>query len=50
MHPPRGDLGFKNVARSRQVVEEVWSRNQGGQVSVDWLDIVQEWEWELFLV
>lgn len=45
-----GDLGFRNVERSRQVVHEVWKRNQEGRLFVDWLDIVQEWEWELYIV
>jgi hypothetical protein len=43
-------MGFKNLARSRQVVHEVWNRNQNGQVMVDWLDVIQEWDWELYLV
>jgi hypothetical protein len=43
-------LAFKNVSRSRQVVHEVWKRNQDGKVFVDWMDVVSEWEWELFLV
>ena len=46
----RADMGFKNLARSRQVVHEVWNRNQNGQVMVDWLDVIQEWDWELYLV
>ncbi|KAL1410868.1 hypothetical protein Q8F55_001811 [Vanrija albida] len=43
-------FGFLNVPRSRKLVHEVWKRNQDGKVFVDWLDIVAEWDWEIYLV
>ncbi|KAK8858953.1 hypothetical protein IAR55_003184 [Kwoniella newhampshirensis] len=44
------DFGFLNVERSRKIVQEVWARNSGGQVFVDWLDILEEYDWEIFVV
>ncbi|WWD17573.1 hypothetical protein CI109_102014 [Kwoniella shandongensis] len=44
------DFGFLNVERSRKIVQEVWTRNSGGQVFVDWLDILEEYDWEIFIV
>jgi hypothetical protein len=44
------DFAFGNVPRSRKVFREVWSQNQGGKVFVDWVDVVDEFDWELFLV
>lgn len=38
------------MPRSRKLVHEVWKRNQEGKVFVDWLDIVAEWDWEIYLV
>ena len=44
------DLGFLNTSRSQKIVHEVWARNQEGRLCVDWLDVVAEYDWELFLV
>jgi hypothetical protein len=46
----RVELGFRAVNRSRRLVQEVWDGNQGGRVYVDWLDVLIELEWELFLM
>lgn len=46
----RNEYAFGNIARSRRVYREVWSRNDGGKVFVDWVDIVEEFDWEIFLV
>ncbi|PWN48811.1 hypothetical protein IE53DRAFT_398972 [Violaceomyces palustris] len=44
------DFAFMNLGRSHRIIKEVWSRNQQGRIFVDWLDIVEEFDWELFLV
>jgi transcriptional activator protein UGA3 len=44
------ELAFGNTKRSRVVVHEIWKRNQGGKVFIDWLDIIKEWDWQLWLV
>ncbi|WVQ77263.1 hypothetical protein IAR50_006947 [Cryptococcus sp. DSM 104548] len=44
------DFGFLNVERSRKIVHEVWSRNAGGTVHFDWLDLLEEYDWEIFVV
>jgi hypothetical protein len=46
----RDDWAFKNIGRSRKIAEEVRRRNNDGQAHVDWLDVVEEYEWELWLV
>jgi hypothetical protein len=46
----REELAFNNVKRSRSIVHEIWRRNQGGKVFIDWLDIIKEYDWELWLV
>ena len=38
------------LKRSRRVVQEVWHKNQGGQVLVYWKAILDDWDWELFIV
>lgn len=45
-------FGFENSTRSLKIVREVWARNTGvaPDKMVDWLDVAQEWEWEMFLV
>lgn len=43
-------MSFSNVPRSLTIVHEVWARNDQGRKVVDWLDIVQEYDWEIFLV
>ncbi|GMK57954.1 hypothetical protein CspeluHIS016_0407880 [Cutaneotrichosporon spelunceum] len=40
--------GFLNVPRSRALMHEVWARNQEGRAFVDWLDIVLEYDWEMY--
>ncbi|BEJ02047.1 hypothetical protein CcaverHIS631_0607290 [Cutaneotrichosporon cavernicola] len=42
--------GFLNVPRSRTLMHEVWARNQEGRAFVDWLDIVLEYDWEVYFV
>ncbi|KGB74687.2 transcriptional activator [Cryptococcus deuterogattii R265] len=44
------EYGFLNVERSRKIVHEVWARNQGGQLHMDWLDLLEEYDWEIFVV
>ncbi|TYJ53754.1 hypothetical protein B9479_005592 [Cryptococcus floricola] len=44
------DFGFLNVERSRKIVHEVWSRNVGGAAHFDWLDLLEEYDWEIFVV
>jgi transcriptional activator protein UGA3 len=44
------DLAFANTSRSRSIVHEIWTRNENGKLFVDWLDVIKEWEWELWLV
>jgi hypothetical protein len=44
------DLAFLNVPRSHKVVQEVWRRSDAEGRQVDWLDVVQEWDWDLYLV
>lgn len=44
------DLAFLNVPRSHKVIREVWRRSDGEGRQVDWLDVVQEWDWDLNLV
>jgi transcriptional activator protein UGA3 len=43
-------FGFHNVPRSKRIVNAVWDRNEQGKAFVDWLDIVAEYDWDLFLV
>jgi hypothetical protein len=43
-------LGFNNAKRSLKLAERVWERNDSGKVAVDWLDIIEEFAWELYLV
>lgn len=40
---------FLNLQRSRTIVEEVWSRNCGGALYVDPIDVMEEFGWELNL-
>ena len=40
-------LGFLNTSRSRKIVRDVWSRNNHGEVLVDWVDILIEYDWEI---
>lgn len=40
-------LGFLNTSRSRNLVRDVWRRNDGGKILVDWLDVAQEYDWEI---
>ncbi|OCF31007.1 hypothetical protein I316_07278 [Kwoniella heveanensis BCC8398] len=44
------EFGFRNVERSRKLVNDVWSRNLGGSIFVDWLDVIEENDWEIFMV
>ncbi|ORY27123.1 fungal-specific transcription factor domain-domain-containing protein [Naematelia encephala] len=44
------DFEFLNVSRSRTIVNEVWAKNSNGSVFVDWLDILAEFDWEIFVV
>lgn len=44
------EYGFLNVERSRKIVHEVWARNQDGQLHMDWLDLLEEYDWEIFVV
>ncbi|KAJ9102980.1 hypothetical protein QFC19_004537 [Naganishia cerealis] len=44
------DLAFLNVPRSHKVVQEVWRRSDAEGRQVDWLDVLQEWDWDLYLV
>jgi hypothetical protein len=44
------DMAFANIQRSLKVVEEVWQRYEDGGAWVDWLDVVSEFDWELFVV
>jgi transcriptional activator protein UGA3 len=39
-----------NVPRSRKLVREVWARNEGRIDPLDWLDVVVEYDWEVYLV
>lgn len=43
-------FGFGNNPRSMKIVKEVWARRAVTSEPVDWVDIVQEWEWEIFIV
>ncbi len=38
-----------NVARSKKIVKEVWARNQDGKVSVDWMNVLADFDWEIIL-
>jgi hypothetical protein len=38
------------LERTKRIVQEVWHRNQGGQVPVDWMAIADDWDWELFFL
>ncbi|KAL7931194.1 fungal-specific transcription factor domain-containing protein [Trichoderma chlorosporum] len=40
-------LAFLNMSRSRQIVQRLWDQNQGGRISVHWLDILAEFDWEI---
>ncbi|KAI5460513.1 fungal-specific transcription factor domain-containing protein [Mariannaea sp. PMI_226] len=40
-------LAFLNVSRSRRIVEKVWDQNQGGRISVHWLDVLADFDWEI---
>lgn len=44
------DISFMHLTRSRRLVEEVWNRNQEGEMLVDWVDILEQWGWEMFFV
>ncbi|WVF71737.1 hypothetical protein IAT40_006545 [Kwoniella sp. CBS 6097] len=44
------EFGFRNVERSRKLVNDVWARNAGGSIFVDWLDVIEENDWEIFMV
>jgi hypothetical protein len=44
------ELAFLNVPRSHKVIREVWRRSDAEGRQVDWLDVVQEWDWDLNLV
>lgn len=46
----REEYAFRNIPRSRIIVAELWKRNDHGRIYVDWLDVVEEYEWELWLV
>jgi len=43
----RNSLGFLNTSRSRKIVRDVWSRNNNGELLVDWVDILIEYDWEI---
>jgi hypothetical protein len=43
-------MAFANISRSLKVVEEVWRRYDAGAAWVDWLDVVSDFDWELFVV
>ncbi|KAK0758198.1 hypothetical protein N5P37_009500 [Trichoderma harzianum] len=40
-------LAFLNMSRSRQIVQRLWDQNQGGRLSVHWLDILADFDWEI---
>ncbi len=44
------DMAFANIQRSLKIVEEVWRRYDRGGAWVDWLDVVADFDWELFIV
>ena len=46
----RNHWAFKNIPRSRRIAQEVRSRNDEGRRYVDWIHVVEEYEWELWLV
>jgi hypothetical protein len=37
-----------NISRSLKLVREVWARTDGS-VYVDWVDILEQYDWELFM-
>ena len=43
----RRDFTFNNCERSRKLIECVWQRNDEGKIFVDWLDVLQEFDWEI---
>jgi transcriptional activator protein UGA3 len=47
---PRIDWAFRNIPRSRRIAQEVRARNDAGQRHVHWLDVVEEYDWQLWLV
>ncbi|KAL7908040.1 fungal-specific transcription factor domain-containing protein [Trichoderma velutinum] len=40
-------LAFRNMSRSRQIVQRLWDQNQGGRLSIHWLDILADFDWEI---
>nr|XP_019046014.1 hypothetical protein I302_04754 [Kwoniella bestiolae CBS 10118]OCF24944.1 hypothetical protein I302_04754 [Kwoniella bestiolae CBS 10118] len=44
------EFGFRNVERSRKIVHELWKKNVDGKVFVDWLDVLEENDWEIYVV
>ncbi|KAK6910371.1 hypothetical protein I203_104403 [Kwoniella mangroviensis CBS 8507] len=44
------EFGFRNVERSRKIVHELWKKNADGKVFVDWLDVLEENDWEIYVV
>ncbi|WWC61542.1 uncharacterized protein I303_104126 [Kwoniella dejecticola CBS 10117] len=44
------EFGFRNVERSRKIVHEQWKKNSDGSNFVDWLDVLGENDWEIFVV
>ncbi|KAJ4859866.1 fungal specific transcription factor domain-containing protein [Trichoderma breve] len=40
-------LAFLNMSRSRQIVQKLWDQNQGGRLSIHWLSILADFDWEI---
>lgn len=40
-------LAFLNMSRSRQIVQRLWDENQDGRLSVHWLSILADFDWEI---
>ncbi|KAL6792268.1 fungal-specific transcription factor domain-containing protein [Trichoderma sp. SZMC 28013] len=40
-------LAFLNMSRSRQIVQKLWDQNQGGRLSIHWLSILSDFDWEI---
>ncbi|WVR07312.1 hypothetical protein IAU60_004353 [Kwoniella sp. DSM 27419] len=44
------EFGFRNVERSRKIVHDVWKKNADGTMFVDWIDVLVENDWEIYVV
>ncbi|WRT66087.1 uncharacterized protein IL334_003040 [Kwoniella shivajii] len=44
------EFGFRNIERSQKIVHDFWKNNADGSQFVDWLDVVEENDWEIFVV